>query len=72
MTVAIAEPDGVIAAAELVAANPDRVSERRLQAALRRVRERKRREHGAWREAELAVLGALGARRRCREERAGA
>jgi len=62
------DPHGVIAAAELVAAHPQRVDEARLRDALSAVQRRKAEEHGAWRDAEVALLGALGAKRKAEVE----
>jgi len=67
VTRAPVDPHGVIAAAQLVVADPTRVSESRLRERLQDVRERKMLEHGDWHDAELAVLGALGAKRRVEE-----
>jgi hypothetical protein len=58
------DPQGVIDAAQLVVDEPAQISEGELQAALERVRQRKSSEHGRWREAEFAVLGALAQKRR--------
>jgi hypothetical protein len=58
------DPRGVIDAATLVIDDPGQISEGELQEALQRVQQRKSNEHGRWREAERAMLGALGAVRR--------
>jgi hypothetical protein len=67
MTLAASDPQGVIDAAQLVARQPGRVSEARIMRALETVRDRKSVEHGRWREAESALLGALSNVRRAQQ-----
>jgi hypothetical protein len=64
MSLAAPDPQGVIDAAQLVARQPGGASEAHLKRTLEAVRERKSVEHGRWREAESALLGALSSVRR--------